>query len=194
MTFFKTISDTISRLPRLNSSGQKVCELQQKGDYYRGKQEWSKAAECYDGAVAIDGSFVHLWVQLGHMRKESGSADLARLAYEKAAELDESDADICLHLGHLLKNMQLVSEARKAFVECLKRDPYMHDAYQQLLHLGWCRKEILAFVPELGQIRDVARLEEDWLLFELFETVRQTNAIGRQARIRRSTYDQEGSS
>jgi len=122
----------------------------EQGNAHSAKNEWCDAASRYAQALQFDPENAPIWVQLGHMHKEAGDAERAADAYRRALALDPSEAEVSLHLGHLLKNVGDSHGAAEAFVGCLRADTEMHDAYEQLLHLGWARKDILAAAPRLS--------------------------------------------
>lgn len=88
----------------------------------RTRQDWAKAALDYRMALAIEPYLHHLWVQLGHVEKESGAIDRARAAYEVAVRLAPQDVEPLLHLGHMTKAWQQPAEAAAYFLRALQND------------------------------------------------------------------------
>lgn len=62
-----------------------------QGNQLRDLGRWSGAAGCYQAALDADNSLIHIWVQLGHMRKESGDAIGASDAYLEALTRNPAD-------------------------------------------------------------------------------------------------------
>lgn len=152
---------------------------------HRGKQEWSEAAQQFRRVLKLCPMRPDIWVQLGHAAKESGDHVGARQAYEEGARLEPDNAETQLHLGHLLKNEGHFREAGLAFATCLKTDPEVHDAYDQLLHIGWSRSDILSAIPLLREVRRSAgeRLAlQPVSSFLLFEAIKQMTRTGNQVR------------
>jgi glycosyltransferase involved in cell wall biosynthesis len=88
----------------------------------RTRQNWAKAALDYRMALAIEPHLHHLWVQLGHVEKETGAIDRARAAYEEAVRLAPQDVEPLLHLGHMTKAWQQPAEAAAYFLRALQSD------------------------------------------------------------------------
>lgn len=88
----------------------------------RAQQNWAKAALDYRMALAIEPHLHHLWVQLGHVEKETGAIDRARAAYEEAVRLEPHDVEPLLHLGHMAKAWQQPAEAAAYFLQAFERD------------------------------------------------------------------------
>ncbi|UYY76421.1 glycosyltransferase [Sphingomonas sp. R1] len=62
-----------------------------QGNHRRDLGRWSEAAGYYQAALDADDSLIHIWVQLGHMRKEGGDAIGASNAYLEALERNPAD-------------------------------------------------------------------------------------------------------
>ena len=180
-----TILRAFGRLFRGNVPGARPRRFIDKANSHMRKGEWQAAADSYKAALELDDMQPAIWVQLGHACKESGKITKAREAYETAANLEPENAETHLHLGHLLKNMGQLREAALVFAQCLKGDPTMHDAYDQLMHLGWSRSDIIAAVPALQSARSLAKegpRGEAYPTAQVFETVRQMVASGKKMR------------
>lgn len=181
----KAIVKAFHSLAGTSVSDKKIMRLLEDANRHQSGQEWSKAAECYGWALELDASRAAVWVQLGHSLKEKGDLQGAREAYEEAVQLDDRDAELHLHLGHLLKNMEYSKAAGLAFAKCLSLAPQTHDAYDQLLHLGWTHQDIVSgtpsveegFPPSAGQLIVAPELS-----LVLFESVRQMMAPGKMPR------------
>ena len=78
-----------------------------------------------------------IWVQCGHVLKESGRLDEAEVAYRLSIAQEPRTADPYLHLGHTLKLQGRREEAERAYVEALTLDPTSPHAKNELTALGW---------------------------------------------------------
>ena len=75
--------------------------MRRRADRARGERRWAAAAAGYRrwlGHCPDDGP---IWVQLGHMLRESGDLAGADQSYRRAAEIMPNDADLLLFRGHL---------------------------------------------------------------------------------------------
>ncbi len=73
-----------------------------EGDKAREQRAWAKAAEHYRSHLLLAPDDTAIWVQLGHMLKETGSHSDALQAYRVAWQQAPEDVDILLHFGHAL--------------------------------------------------------------------------------------------
>ncbi|WP_332119194.1 hypothetical protein [Azorhizobium caulinodans] len=105
-----------------------------RADELRDRGDFESAALFYEDGLAIDPrSFPH-WVQLGHMRKESGDPEAAERAYVQAFKLQQDDADLLIQMGHLYKS---IGERAKA-----------SDCYARAILLGSHDMHALRFLAE----------------------------------------------
>ncbi|GLV28243.1 hypothetical protein TomTYG75_07660 [Sphingobium sp. TomTYG75] len=107
-----------------------------RGDNARDNRNWRAAARSYERFLRRRPDNAAIWVQLGHMYKESGRYASAAKAYQKALNLAPEDADIHLQIGHLNKltgNMRL---ALLAFRRALAIDPTLASARREVGHSG----------------------------------------------------------
>src|ERR1700743_2812358 len=72
-------------------------------DRCRDARNWDGARTNYEEALQLNPSLQHIWIQLGHARKEGGDHAGAEAAYREALKLKPEDADCWLQLGHLYK-------------------------------------------------------------------------------------------
>jgi glycosyltransferase involved in cell wall biosynthesis len=84
----------------------------------------------------VDPDAAPIWVQYGHMLKESGALSQARDAYESALRLSPANADTHLQLGHLLKVLRKNTSAIEMYAKALELDPQLRDAERELRSLG----------------------------------------------------------
>jgi predicted TPR repeat methyltransferase len=84
-------------------------------DRARDNKRWAEAAALYRVYLALRPRAPAIWVQFGHMLKESGQIVEAETAYRQSLMLQPDSADAYLHLGHLLKISGHATEAAKAY-------------------------------------------------------------------------------
>jgi tetratricopeptide (TPR) repeat protein len=77
-----------------------------------------------------------IWVQYGHMLKESGDKDAASQAYDRALALEPRAADTHLQVGHLRKLQNDLDAAVESYARAHELDPDMADAVRELQALG----------------------------------------------------------
>lgn len=74
-----------------------------RGDAGRDGGDWAAAAAGFEAALALDPGLAHIWIQLGHARRESGAADAARRAYAEACRRAPGDRETQLILADLAR-------------------------------------------------------------------------------------------
>lgn len=84
-------------------------------DILRSQGRWLEGALGYAAAIERNPGLPHLWLQYGHLNKESHFFEAAELGYRVAIRLDGSDPDPRLHLAHLLKRLGRLQDALKEF-------------------------------------------------------------------------------
>jgi len=139
MKAFKSWWTGISRRIRPRSNGVPVrrdtAAHIRSADLARARQDWVAAASGYELALAKEPHLHHLWIQVGHMKKEAGSINAAAAAYEEAARLRPGDAEPLLHLGHMTKAWRQPTEATAYFIRALQRDRGNLQAVAELARL-----------------------------------------------------------
>jgi tetratricopeptide (TPR) repeat protein len=78
----------------------------------------------------------HIWVQLGHARKEVGHLREAEACYLAALDIDGRVADTYLQLGHVLKVEGRTEAARSAYARALELDDQCPSAADELRGLA----------------------------------------------------------
>jgi glycosyltransferase involved in cell wall biosynthesis len=106
------------------------------------QQDWIAAATAYRQALTHAPHLHHIWVQLGHVEKEAGNIDGAKVAYEEAALLKPEDAEPLLHLGHMAKRWYQPETAVKYFIRALQRDQANLQAVSELARLTPGREDM----------------------------------------------------
>lgn len=103
-----------------------------------------RAAKLFSEALSRDPSLAHVWVQYGHMLRESRNYDAAEGAYGEALRL-RTASDPHLHLGHLHKQRGQIARAARSYLAAAQLDPTNGDALAELHRLMALNIEI---VPE----------------------------------------------
>ncbi len=119
-------------LPSPSSATLSVSDIIRKGDRANLGRRWEDAVQFYREALVRDPSLPHIWVQLGHMLKESGDLLAAEDAYIQSLGIDPGNADTHLQMGHLLKLRGDVSGAKAAYLRALELDKALQDAQKEL--------------------------------------------------------------
>jgi glycosyltransferase involved in cell wall biosynthesis len=107
-----------------------------QADAARDARDWSRAGDLYETHLASRPDDWPIWIQLGHMRKETGQFAEAEVAYLKAEALSPEDADLALQLGHFMKLRGERQRAIKYYRRALKLNPQQGDAFRELSGLG----------------------------------------------------------
>jgi glycosyltransferase involved in cell wall biosynthesis len=102
------------------------------GDRCRDVRNWDGARQNYEDALALNPELQHIWIQLGHARKENGDLNGAEEAYREALKLKPEDADCHLQLGHLYKMKNQMGLALEAYTRAKEIDPTLGDARQEI--------------------------------------------------------------
>lgn len=97
--------------------------LRRKGDQARDQRRWTDAARFYERWLDFRPDDGAIWVQLGHMRAESGDFDGADEAYRRAATLRPGDADLLLCHGHAEKRRGRREQARALYQASFALEP-----------------------------------------------------------------------
>jgi tetratricopeptide (TPR) repeat protein len=133
---------------RRRSQQRRREDLVIPADCARDAGQWELAAQLYRKALAWDPGDASIWVQYGHVLKESGELRdpeklaQAEAAYRRALSLEPGAADTHLQLGHVLKLQQKVDEAKASYLRAFALDPLLADPLQELSGLGWSEGEL----------------------------------------------------
>ena len=109
-------------------------------DRARDAGDWATAARHYRKALDRRPHNPPIWVQYGHVLKESGRQAEAAAAY-RAAIRQEPSADGYLELGRVLRLQGKSEEARAAFLRAFALDPSASFPLDELRGLGWSAVE-----------------------------------------------------
>jgi GT2 family glycosyltransferase len=110
--------------------------LLSQADALRDAGRWAEAAEAYQSVLERTPNRPAIWVQLGHMRKESGDLVGAEAAYRRSLDLAPNLADTYLQLGHVLKLRGQRPAAVTAYAHALRVDRFLTPALTELIALG----------------------------------------------------------
>src|ERR1700738_2702451 len=113
-------------------------------DRARDACQWKRAAGYYREALRRNPKNPPIWVQYGHVLKESGHLVDAEKAYRMAIAYDRCIADSYLQLGHVLKLQGKRDDARAAYLRAAALDPSLVGAALGLGGLGWSEAHISA--------------------------------------------------
>jgi GT2 family glycosyltransferase len=94
-----------------------------RADALRDRGAWAEAAGQYRAYLSVHPNNAGIWIQLGHMLKESLQYDRAESAYKRALMLSPADADGHVQLGHLRQRQGRMYEAAASYVRAAKIDP-----------------------------------------------------------------------
>jgi lipopolysaccharide biosynthesis protein len=111
-------------------------------DRARDQGQWERAAEYYREALQRRPQNPPIWVQYGHVLKESGHLAEAERAYRTALAYDPRNADSHLQLGHVLKVQGKKEEAQAAYLRALSIDPSLHGASLEFAQFGWSEAHV----------------------------------------------------
>jgi glycosyltransferase involved in cell wall biosynthesis/SAM-dependent methyltransferase/uncharacterized protein YbaR (Trm112 family) len=136
-------------MPRFNLERKKVSRIT-LADRARDAGQWKLAARHYGRALALNPRNPPIWVQYGHVLKESGNLQQAEAAYRRAIALDPGAADSYLQLGQFLKAQGKGEEAEAAYLRALALGPSLCDASLGLAGLGWSKDHLSELRRSLG--------------------------------------------
>jgi len=101
----------------------KPADHRNEGDKHRDAREWALAEAAYKKHLASHSDDIDIWVQYGHMLKESKKLAEAEAAYSTAVSLRPDDADANVHLGHVQKRQGKLVAAFAAFNRAQELSP-----------------------------------------------------------------------
>jgi tetratricopeptide (TPR) repeat protein len=119
-------------------------------DRARDAWQWELAATYYRTALRRKPKNPPIWVQYGHVLKESGHLAEAERAYRTAVAYDQSVADSYLQLGRVLKIQGKEEEALAAYLLAVVLDPLLDGASFELAQLGWSEAHFSELRDMLG--------------------------------------------
>ena len=119
-------------------------------DEARDQRQWERAAGYYRVALQRTPQNPPIWVQYGHVLKESGHWTEAEKAYRRAIAYDPGSADAHVQLGHVLKTQGKTEEARAAYLRAVALDSSLNGVLFEFSQLGWSDRHLLALCSMLG--------------------------------------------
>lgn len=96
------------------------------GNRARDARRWSEAATHYRRHLDAHPADIAIWIQLGHVEKESGRLEASEIAYREAMARAPRNHDAPLHLGHVLKLQGRIEEAIAAYRRSAELAPVNH--------------------------------------------------------------------
>jgi tetratricopeptide (TPR) repeat protein len=126
-------------------------------DQARDQGQWGRAASYYEKALRRNPQNSPIWVQYGHVLKESGALEKAESAYRTGVGFDPRAADPHVQLGHALKAQGKKEEARAAYLMAVALDPSLQGRAFEFSQLGWSDahlSELQAMLGTAPPIRD----------------------------------------
>ncbi|MCO8322936.1 glycosyltransferase [Burkholderia cenocepacia] len=129
------------------------------------RREWGEAAKFYERALKISPDVYKVWVQYGHMLKESGNHGEAMAAYEQALTLAPDVADTFLQIGHLKKLQGLPNEAFDFYQKAKEFDPNNADVRRELVSTDFTMLSDVRDDSLIRQAKEETRLwRKQWAL------------------------------
>jgi tetratricopeptide (TPR) repeat protein len=113
-----------------------------RADQARDAGQWALAARHYRQALSEEPELPAIWVQYGHVLKESGDVAAAVAAYREAVRRDPENTDTHLQLGHALMVQGQIEAAEAAYLSAVALDRRLGFAIAALEALGWTRARI----------------------------------------------------
>jgi tetratricopeptide (TPR) repeat protein len=126
------MSDVVDAAADPAASKVIASELRDAADAARDEHSYAEAAHLYNAYLKCEPTHAAIWVQYGHMLKETGDREDAAVAYRKALELDPYNADTHLQYGHLLKITGDSDGAAAMYGRALQLDPASPHAVTEL--------------------------------------------------------------
>lgn len=80
---------------------ERIGRLIRRADEAQRRRDWPKAIRLYETIVRRKPALAHIWEQLGHALKESGSLEAALSAYRQAVALDGEMMPVRAEMEHL---------------------------------------------------------------------------------------------
>ncbi len=161
---------SLLRLIRPRSNGIAIdrgtARAIRRADAARGRGDWQQAVTAYTAALRISPHLAHIWVQLGHARKEAGAIEAAQADYARAAALAPTDADPWVHLGLTAKLLGRTEEANRHYLAALARSSSdlstVIDALRTAPAAGPEREAVMAHVASMLELEASAPSTCQW--------------------------------
>jgi tetratricopeptide (TPR) repeat protein len=99
------------------------------GNFYFGLQDWDKAIEVYNKAVAVNEDYSPVYNQLGYAYRYLGDYDSAEKAFRKYVKLNPEDPNPYDSYAELLLKMGKFGASIDSYEEALKQDPHFIPSY-----------------------------------------------------------------
>jgi len=106
--------------------------LLDKGLSYSYNDDYPKAEECFQKALAMNPKYSEAWNSLGVIYIEQNDAKKAEMCYRKAVEYQPDYSGAWTNLGRSLEFQKRYEEAKEAHQTALEHDPSYSGAWQNL--------------------------------------------------------------
>lgn len=136
-------------MPRFGRKREKPSVIT-LADQARDQRRWERAAGYYRVALQRTPQNPPIWVQYGHVLKESGHWTEAEKAYRRSIAYDPGSADAHLQLGHILKIQGKKEEARSAYLRAVALAPSLNGTAFEFSELGWSESHVSELQVMLG--------------------------------------------
>lgn len=110
-----------------------VHALISKGNAARDGERWADAARHFEDAVEQAPHLAHIWIQLGHMRKQLERYDLAMDAYARAEAIDPA-GEGAVEQGRVARLQSRQGEALQHFLRAYRADRGNANALSEVLN------------------------------------------------------------
>jgi tetratricopeptide (TPR) repeat protein len=111
-------------------------------DQARDQRQWERAARHYRDALRRNPRRPAIWVQYGHVLKESGNLRKAERAYRTAIGYDRNIADPYVWLGYILKIQGKKDAAKAAYLRAVALDPSLEGVFSEFAQLDWSEAHV----------------------------------------------------
>ena len=111
-------------------------------DQARDQAQWERAAGYYREALRRNPRKPAIWVQYGHVLKETGNLREAERAYRTAIGYDRNIADAYMWLGHILKIQRKKDAAQAAYLRAVALDPSLEGVFNEFVQLDWSEAHV----------------------------------------------------
>jgi protein O-GlcNAc transferase len=106
-----------------------------RGSVCAAQQQFAEAETAFRAAVAIDAQYGEAWENLGHVRRQRGDADQARVALTQAVRLVPQSKSAWTALAHLHHAAGAMAEAQSCFERALTLDANVAGTWMALGNL-----------------------------------------------------------
>ncbi|QGP77597.1 glycosyltransferase family 4 protein [Sphingobium sp. CAP-1] len=180
----KLVSKMNRAMGRYKSAGVPVSAavhgLIARGNAARTSGDWEGAALHYDSALAQAPHLTHIWIQLGHMRKQLEQYDQAIAAYAQAEAMDPQ-GEGAVEQGHVAKLQKQGGLAVQHYLRAYRSGGKNPDALRELLNLlergTGMNKEAITSALQMDRVGKVRRSRKTDELASLTSLLAQATTL-----------------